>query len=390
MVSPGSVPRGLATRWPRRIVVEADGGSRGNPGPAAYGALVRDGETGEVIAEAAETIGRATNNVAEYRGLIAGLELARQHVPGVPLEVRMDSKLVVEQMAGRWKVKHPGMRPLAAQAAQLAPADTIWTWVPRERNADADRLLNRALDGATGRSASRTPDRAAGPADSRRASPAPPPSRLVGDGDLGTSTTLLLLRHGETRHTLAARFSGRGGDDPELTEAGHRQAAAAARWLTMRHQVSAVVTSPLRRATQTARVVAERLGADMLTDADLAETDFGDWDGRSVAEVRELWPEQLDAWLTSTDVAPPHGESFAAVGRRVRHARDRLLRDFPGQNVVVVSHGSPIKLLVRSALDAPLPAVFRMEVAPATLTEVAWYADGTPLLRQFATPTAEV
>ncbi|MDN5855245.1 MAG: reverse transcriptase-like protein, partial [Actinomycetia bacterium] len=84
---------------PRRVIVEADGGSRGNPGDAAYGALIRDADTGEVISENAETIGIATNNVAEYRGLIAGLELVAEHAPEAEVEVRMDSKLVIEQMA---------------------------------------------------------------------------------------------------------------------------------------------------------------------------------------------------------------------------------------------------------------------------------------------------
>ncbi|MEV1146368.1 reverse transcriptase-like protein, partial [Micromonospora sp. NPDC049799] len=103
---------------PRVVVVEADGGSRGNPGPAGYGAVVRDADTGEVLAERSESIGRATNNVAEYRGLIAGLEAAAE-LGATEVEARMDSKLVVEQMCGRWQIKHPGLRPLAAQAAGL-------------------------------------------------------------------------------------------------------------------------------------------------------------------------------------------------------------------------------------------------------------------------------
>ncbi len=131
-----------------RVVVEADGGSRGNPGPAGYGALVRDADDGTVIAEAAASIGRATNNVAEYRGLIAGLELYAAHASGAQLEIRMDSKLVIEQMAGRWKVKHPDMRPLALAARRLAPPDATWTWVPRERNGAADQLANLAMDAA--------------------------------------------------------------------------------------------------------------------------------------------------------------------------------------------------------------------------------------------------
>jgi ribonuclease H / adenosylcobalamin/alpha-ribazole phosphatase len=129
------------------LIVEADGGSRGNPGPAAYGAVVRDAQTSKVLAAEGLTIGRATNNVAEYRGLIAGLEMARELDPTAVLEVRMDSKLVIEQMAGRWKVKHADMKPLALEAARSLPATVIWTWVPREHNKVADTLLNRALDG---------------------------------------------------------------------------------------------------------------------------------------------------------------------------------------------------------------------------------------------------
>jgi probable phosphoglycerate mutase len=137
----------------RRLVVEADGGSRGNPGPAGYGAVVRDATTGEVLAEASESIGRATNNVAEYSGLIAGLRAAAAIARGADVEVRMDSKLVVEQMSGRWQIKHPDMRPLAAKARETARAlgRVSYTWVPRSRNAHADRLANQAMDAAAGK-----------------------------------------------------------------------------------------------------------------------------------------------------------------------------------------------------------------------------------------------
>jgi ribonuclease H / adenosylcobalamin/alpha-ribazole phosphatase len=130
-----------------RLIIEADGGSRGNPGPAAYGAVVRNPQTSKVLAAEGLPIGRATNNVAEYRGLIAGLEMARELDPTAALEVRMDSKLVIEQMAGRWKIRHADMKSLALAAAQLRPATVIWTWVPRELNKAADALVNRALDG---------------------------------------------------------------------------------------------------------------------------------------------------------------------------------------------------------------------------------------------------
>jgi ribonuclease HI len=130
-----------------RLVVEADGGSRGNPGPAGYGAVVIDPRTDEVLAERAEGLGVTTNNVAEYRALIAGLRAA-QALGAIDVEVRMDSKLVVEQMSGRWKVKHPAMQPLAREAAELVReiGQVAFRWVPRERNRRADALANRAMD----------------------------------------------------------------------------------------------------------------------------------------------------------------------------------------------------------------------------------------------------
>jgi ribonuclease HI len=131
----------------RRLIVEADGGSRGNPGPAAYGALVRDADTLEVLSSEGWVIGVTTNNVAEYSGLISGLEMARAIDPDAEVEVRMDSKLVIEQMAGRWKIKHPSMIPLARKAGTLRPARVTWTWVPRADNKAADALVNAALDG---------------------------------------------------------------------------------------------------------------------------------------------------------------------------------------------------------------------------------------------------
>ena len=137
----------------RKLIIQADGGSRGNPGTAGYGAVVLDAVTGEVLAEVREAIGHATNNVAEYSGLVAGLRAAGKLAPGAAAEVRMDSKLVVEQMSGRWKIKHPDLRPLAAQASQAARAlgRVTYTWVPRERNTHADRLANEAMDAVSGR-----------------------------------------------------------------------------------------------------------------------------------------------------------------------------------------------------------------------------------------------
>ncbi|MGH3366765.1 MAG: bifunctional RNase H/acid phosphatase [Nocardioidaceae bacterium] len=361
---------------PRRVVVEADGGSRGNPGPAAYGAVLRDAVSGTVLAERAEAIGVATNNVAEYRGLIAGLELAREHAPDASLEVRLDSKLVVEQMSGRWKVKHPDMRPLALQAQRLAPTGVSWTWVPRAQNAHADRLLNEALDTATGRSTARSG------LDANTATGRPTAGR-VWDADTEAPTVVVLLRHGATTHTEQKRFSGSGGQDLSLGDAGIAQARAAAVWLRERGGVDVLVSSPLARARETAVHVGDLLGLEVATEDGLREASFGDWDGHTFADVQRKWPNELDAWLSSSAVAPPGGESADAVSRRVRRTRDRLIAAHPGSTIVAVSHVTPIKMLVRSALGAPLDAIYRMELAPGSITELAWYADGRPSMRRF-------
>lgn len=125
----------------------ADGGSRGNPGPAAYGTVIVDVASQKVVVEKAAYLGIATNNWAEYHGLIAGLRLVAELNPNASVEVRLDSKLVVEQMSGRWKIKHPDMKKLAVEASRIFPPEKItYTWVPREENALADALCNEALD----------------------------------------------------------------------------------------------------------------------------------------------------------------------------------------------------------------------------------------------------
>lgn len=470
----------------REFVVEADGGSRGNPGPAGYGAAVIDAATGETLAECAEYIGVATNNVAEYRGLVAGLEAARALDPGATVRVRMDSKLVVEQMSGRWRVKHPDLRPLAARAAAVLPGDRVtYEWIPRERNKHADRLANEAMD-AGKRGEQWSPSGSTAELDTARsrptATPAPEPtgppgppgdaragaakvrgamaapaagSRAAGspanvrpahggptnggsadagraagaraegaradgdqaegdraDGDrtektaktaktaadvraarnvasarrpdLGTPTTFVLLRHGETPLTPQKRFSGSGGSDPSLSATGRRQAERAAAALAARGTVQAVVSSPLVRCRETADIVAARLGLPVAVDEGLRETDFGAWEGLTFGEVRERYPEDLDAWLASPGARPTGGgESFEAVTERVAAARDRLADTYAGRTVLLVSHVTPVKTLVRLALGAPPEALFRMDLSAASLSAIAYYADGNATLRLF-------
>jgi probable phosphoglycerate mutase len=194
----------------------------------------------------------------------------------------------------------------------------------------------------------------------------------------GTPTTTLLLRHGQTEMSVAGRFAGRG--DIPLTSAGVAQAAAVAARLADR-DVDLVVSSPLSRARDTAQAVAGTTGAPLVVDDDLAETDFGAWEGLTFAAVMARWPAQLTAWRGDADVAPPGGESFAAVASRVNAALDRLLAGHGGKTIVVVSHVTPIKTLVCRLLLAPPAAMFRMQLDVASLCEAAWFADGPAVLR---------
>jgi broad specificity phosphatase PhoE/ribonuclease HI len=428
-------------------IVEADGGSRGNPGPAGYGAVVRDAADGQVLAEAAEAIGVATNNVAEYRGLIAGLRAALAvGGEGAQVAVRMDSKLVIEQMAGRWKIKHEGLRPLALEAGKLARRLRIteWTWIPREQNKHADRLANEAMDAAAegrawraGLAATGMPDTpdtltqgtSAGTS-SETGDPANGPggrmeqTNLLDPGDMPPSTgrkaagkpssasslsapaasvataqqrttkgtgwapptrvatSLVLLRHGETPLSVERRFSGLG--DPALTDNGLAQAAAAAVKLSRDpYKLDAIITSPLTRARQTAEAVARSTGLDVETDEDLREADFGAWEGHTFTEIQRQWPAELAAWLADPDVAPPGGESFTTVTDRVARAQRRIIERYEGRTVLVVSHVTPIKTLLRLALDAPPTALYRMHLDLACLSLVEHYTDGNAVVKSF-------
>jgi broad specificity phosphatase PhoE/ribonuclease HI len=370
------VTRGVT--GPSSVIVEADGGSRGNPGPAAYGAVLRDAATGAVIAEDGTTIGVASNNVAEYSGLIAGLRLAEEFAPDADIEVRMDSKLVVEQMSGRWRIRHPDMRPLATEANRLAPFGTTYTWVPREENKHADRLANEALDGK------RSGVTAAGAAlvdepepETAQEEVAPQVLPTSSWGPPGPATTLVLVRHGVTPHTVDKRFSGGlRSSNPGLSEEGRDQVRTTAAWLSpIAEGVDVVVSSPVRRTLESAEIIAEALGKRVDVEPGFAEMEFGSWDGLTLAEVAERDKARLDAWLGSLDTAPPEGESFREVEARVQAGLDRLVAAHEGRTVVVVSHVTPIKTLVAKALDAPLESVFRMQLSPASVTVLSFFPE---------------
>ncbi|MFF0816952.1 bifunctional RNase H/acid phosphatase [Rhodococcus sp. NPDC003318] len=378
---------------PARVVVEADGGSRGNPGPAGYGAVVFDADHDRVLAERNADIGIATNNVAEYQGLIAGLTAAAQ-LGAHAVDVRMDSKLVVEQMSGRWKVKHPDMIPLAARARELAADFDVvtYTWIPRAENAHADRLANLAMDGtvvetagtvvgvpsggvAAAPTAAPTDIPEVAPAATSAAAPAAP----GWTGAVGVPTRLLLLRHGQTPLSVERRYSGRG--NPDLTEVGRAQAAAAAARLGARGGIAAVVSSPLGRTRQTAQAAADALGLEVRVHDGLTETDFGEWEGLTFREAAQRDPDLHRSWLRDTSVRPPGGESFDEVRVRIEAVQADLIRDHPGQNVLVVSHVTPIKTLLQLALDVGPTLLYRLHLDLASLSIAEFYPDGGASVR---------
>jgi len=208
---------------------------------------------------------------------------------------------------------------------------------------------------------------------------APGPARTRGWGPQGKATTTILLRHGQTALSVERRFAGRG--DVPLTDVGRQQAAAAAARLKGRGGIDLVVSSPLARARHTAEAVADATGAGLLVDDDLAETDFGGWEGMTFAEVMKQWPEEMAAWMASADVAPPGGESLSGAARRALTSLDRLLADHAHATIVVVSHVTPIKTIICRALLAPPAALFRIHLDVASLSEADWFADGPALLR---------
>ena len=355
-----------------KVLIEADGGSRGNPGPAGFGCVVWAEDHATVLAEHKLAIGHTTNNVAEYRGLIAGLEEARR-LGATEVAVSMDSKLVVEQMSGRWKVKNPGMSELHQQARALASTfgSVTYSWIPRDRNKYADRLANEAMDAAA------AAEDVGGAADPPPSAVAVPPSTWT--GNLGGPTRLLLLRHGQTELSVQRKYSGRG--NPERTETGLRQAADAARYLGQKGGISAVVTSPLQRAHATASAAADALGLPVEVDEDLIETDFGDWEGLTFLEAAERDPDLHRRWLRDTGLRPPGGESFDEVQHRIERARDRIIAEHGASTVLVVSHVTPIKTLLRLALGAGTSVLHRLHLDLASLSIAEFYPDNGASVR---------
>jgi probable phosphoglycerate mutase len=351
----------------RTFKLTADGGSRGNPGPAGYGAVVS--ENGKILAELFDVIGIATNNVAEYSGLLAGLTHIHGLDPDANVEVAMDSKLVVEQMSGRWQIKHADMRVLAKQCRDAHnPSLVTYKWIPRDENSHADRLANKALDGGASNE----------------------PLVVVQENYLTdrlrsneVPTMIYLIRHGETVLTPTRKFSGTGSLDPELMADGFLQAERVASEVA-KLKPDVLIASPLQRTRQTAEVIARTTGLDIIFDEDWFELSFGTWDGKSIEEVKAEDPDSYQAWLNSSAYRPGGGESYDEARVRVEAALEKLVAEYPGKKVVVVTHNGVIKSAANIAIGGPNDGVFHMDASPCSISSISiWPSDGLRALRSF-------
>lgn len=350
-----------------KLIIEADGGSRGNPGVSGAGAVVIDASTGDILKQISENVGIATNNVAEYSALIFALEAAFEIDPESEVLVRMDSKLVVEQMSGRWKIKHPDMLALGARVQKLIAGKSVeFVWIPREQNVLADELANKAMDGE--------PAVAAAAIEFNQAAPS---SIRAPESSVAEATTLIMVRHGRTALTESRKISGGDGENPDLSELGQKDASDVATELSRLGESGAfgflskpvaVVHSPIKRASQTANKIAQRLQIEQIELSELREIGFGDWDGLTNEELFVAHETQYQNWRGSYDIAPPNGESLQDFDVRVNRTLDFLLQKFPGKTVVVVAHVMPIRGLLRIANDASIAGFWRVDLGPASIS----------------------
>ncbi|NBR64410.1 MAG: bifunctional RNase H/acid phosphatase [Actinobacteria bacterium] len=380
-----------------KVIIEADGGSRGNPGPAGSGAVLIDAETGAILAELAIFIGIATNNVAEYKAVLAAIELANEIVPSAQLHVRMDSKLVVEQMSGRWKIKNEGMQELSSQmASAIGVREISFEWIPREQNSKADALANEAMDaesrvirkyiGEPGTSTINVVTLATKQTAADLEYNPELPSSVRAPRDVTKKlTTIILVRHGRTLLTETHKISGRGGEDPQLSELGREDATLVADELAKVGQTgifsrvlkpTAIVSSPIARTRETAEIIGHRLGVKLATNDDIAEIAFGAWDGHTNAEVAATWPELYSQWRGDIKIAPPGGgESLEEFDERVQRGKSSILEEYEGQTVVVVSHVMPIRGFIKAAIQANWPAYWRLSIAPCSITVLRFWGE---------------
>ncbi|MFM2022832.1 MAG: hypothetical protein RIR89_224 [Actinomycetota bacterium] len=345
------------------IYLYADGASRGNPGPAAYGVHIGD-EQGNTIADFGEALGIATNNQAEYSAVIAGLRYLTQ-TNYREVVIRMDSKLVIEQLGGNWKINNPQLRELADQARELLRDFSVrLEWIPREQNSKADANANMALDQGNFSSASQTQLELA----------SVQPRSIRAPRQYLEPTTIIVVRHGHTENTERNLVSGGDGTDPVLSKLGEREASAAAAEIPKLLEFfelpepAVVVHSPMVRTTQTAEAIAKEFSLDLQSDNRLREIGFGEWEMMDLAALETDSLELVSRWRGSLTAAPPGGESVNQMKDRVWQSLSEIIESFRGSCAVISTHMMPTRAIAAAALRGSDSVFWNLNTSPGGIS----------------------
>jgi probable phosphoglycerate mutase len=259
------------------------------------------------------------------------------------------------------------MRDLAKQCRDAhTPSLVTYSWIPRDDNSHADRLANKALDG-----------------ESAHKPAAVIQLNYLTDRLRSTEipTFIYFVRHGETVLTPTRKFSGTGELNPELMQDGLDQAELVAAE-AVKLGADVLIASPLNRTRQTAEAIARTTGLEIIFDEVWFELSFGSWDGKSIEEVKAEDPDAYQAWLNSTAYAPGGGESYDEASVRIEEALEKLVAEYPGKKIIVVTHNGVIKTAVKLAIGAPAEAVFHVDAAPCSISSIAiWPSDGLRAVR---------
>lgn len=344
------------------IFVYCDGASRGNPGPAAFGVHIED-ESGNTIADFGEGLGYQTNNYAEYQGIIAALRYLTS-TEYRDITIRLDSKLVVEQLSGRWKVKSPDIRELVIEASELLGAFNVeLQWIPREQNSAADALANRALDQGDFQTIEASLELSG-----------IQPRSIRAPRQTNEPTTLVVIRHGSTAQTEANLIAGGDTQGPELSPLGLQEAEAAAGAISPLLEkfglppAEIIIHSPLVRTQQTAAAIGKSLGLDLAADERLREIQFGNWDGLSMTELEIDSSAELAKWRSAIDFAPPAGESVSDLSKRVESIAQELISAHQGKTVVIITHMMPARGIARFAQKSSMDTYWNLNLAPCGIS----------------------
>lgn len=386
-----------------RFTVNTDGGSRGNPGIAGWGARIVS-ESGDVL-ELSGFLGHATNNVAEYTAVIHALEEIGTIDPHAEVLVRADSKLVVEQLSGAWKIKNPDLQKLALAARRALPQGTVrFQWVPRAENSDADRLANKAMDdGVDSRTGSLAPSgaspstaEATDSVDSRGAAApsveaiptrAKRPSGAAFYFGSHEPMTLVVVRHGATELTDVGGYSGSSTPGPALSESGRAQVQRAANLVARMGELwtdlpspSAIWVSPMIRTQETAEILSGELDVPVETVDELQEIDFGQWEGLTPEDVAQRWPGGVAQWAADPTWRIPEGESTEDVAHRAARATRRAGGIFAGRTLVWVTHSIVSKVTIGSLMGVDPADYLSIRVPPASVSVLRIWPDMAELV----------